>query len=109
VAARARRDAGVTAFLELRRAHAGDGGEALRRFHRRAVALVQPQLATFERVWQHGPQRAAATTHAQLEAIAAGAADHLADASVHRLDPPPAERRMGCCGTLGTYVAGRAR
>jgi hypothetical protein len=29
---------------------------------------------------------------------------HLAGASVHRLPPPPAERRLGCCGTLGTYM-----
>ena len=39
------------------------------------------------------------------ETLRRGDASHLLDASVHRLPPPPEERRMGCCGTLGVYVA----
>ena len=103
-AARARRDAAVAAFVELRRENEEDGGAALERFHRAAAALVRPQLDRFTAVWRAGPQAAASATLAQLEAMADGAADHLADASVHRLAPPAGARRMGCCGTLGTYV-----
>lgn len=103
-AARARRDAAVTAFGELRAAGAADGGVALARFHAAAAALVAPQLGRFQQVWRGGPAAAAAATSTQLAALAAGDATHLAAASVHRLSPPPAERRMGCCGTLGTYL-----
>jgi mannose-6-phosphate isomerase-like protein (cupin superfamily) len=104
-AARARRDAAVSAFVELRSAAEVDGGAALARFHAAAAALVRPLLDRFEQVWRDGPHAAACTTEAQLAALAAGDLHHLTEASVHRLDPPPAERRMGCCGTLGTYVA----
>ncbi len=102
-AARARRDAAVLAFGDLRASARGDDAP-LRAFHQAAVRLVQPRLKEFERVWDLGPSRSTASTHAQLAALAAGRADHLADASVHALPPPAAERRMGCCGTLGTYL-----
>jgi len=46
----------------------------------------------------------AEATGRQLAAMAAGNHAHLEEASVHRLAPPPGERRMGCCGTLGTYL-----
>jgi mannose-6-phosphate isomerase-like protein (cupin superfamily) len=104
-AARARRDAAVAAFLDLRRDTDRDGGASLERFHRAAAALVRPQLARFAEVWRSGPDAASAATRAQLEAMAQGAAEHLAAASVHRLPPPRGARRMGCCGTLGTYLA----
>lgn len=103
-AARARRDAAVEAFVTLRRDHETDEGAALAGFHRAAVALVQPQLDAFTAVWRDGPAAATRATSTQLDALAAGVAAHLADASVHRLAPPAGERRMGCCGTLGTYV-----
>jgi mannose-6-phosphate isomerase-like protein (cupin superfamily) len=104
VAARARRDAAVTAFLDLRASTEHDDGRALRRFHEAAAALVRPQLDRFEQVWRDGPAASVAATGAQLAALAHGDVAHLAEASVHRIDPPPAERRMGCCGTLGTYL-----
>ena len=104
-AARARRDAAVAAFLDLRRTNERDGGASLERFHRAAAALVRPELERFTDVWRAGPQAAAAATLAQLHAMAGGVATHLAAASVHRLAPPSGDRRMGCCGTLGTYVA----
>ena len=103
-AARARRDAAVEAFVALRRANDADGGATLARFHEAAVALVRPQLDGFTAVWRDGPAAATRATSTQLEALAAGITTHLADASVHRLAPPEGERRMGCCGTLGTYV-----
>jgi hypothetical protein len=99
-AARARRDAAVSAFVSLQAA--GEAG--LRAFHRAAAALVQPDLDRFGEVWSAGPMRVAADTGEQLEALARGVTSHFAGASVHRLAPPPDERRMGCCGTLGTYV-----
>jgi hypothetical protein len=43
-------------------------------------------------------------TGQQLAALAAGNPEHLAAGGVHALAPPPAERRYGCCGTLGTFV-----
>lgn len=103
-AARARRDAGVSAFLELRTASEGDGGAALRRFHDAAARLLRPQLDRFTKVFTDGPLQSVELTRAQLAAMAGGSAEHLADASVHRLAPPPDVRRMGCCGTLGTYI-----
>lgn len=53
---------------------------------------------------EQGPIAAVRATEAQLVSLTRGVAPHLADASVHRLPPPPAERRMGCCGTLGVYL-----
>jgi mannose-6-phosphate isomerase-like protein (cupin superfamily) len=103
-AARARRDAAVLAFGDLRAATARGDDAPLRAFHDAAVQLVQPRLEEFELVWNLGPERATASTRSQLEAMAAGDAGHLGDASVHSLPPPGTERRMGCCGTLGTYV-----
>jgi mannose-6-phosphate isomerase-like protein (cupin superfamily) len=105
VAARARRDVAVAAFLDLRRDTDRDGGASLERFHRAAAALVRPQLERFTEVWRAGPAAASETTRAQLDAMAGGGAEHLAAASVHRLPPPRGARRMGCCGTLGTYIA----
>ncbi len=103
-AARARRDAAVSAFADLRRDNDADGGATLARFHEAAVALLQPQLDAFTAVWRSGPAAVARATSEQLAALAGGVPTHLADASVHRLPPPSGERRMGCCGTLGTYV-----
>jgi hypothetical protein len=105
-AARRRRDRAVPEFRRLVAAtKAGDAGP-LRAFHAAAAALVRPRLAGWEGIWRDGPKAAADATGEQLAALAAGVATHLAAASVHRLPPPPAERRMGCCGTLGTYVVG---
>lgn len=103
-AAQARRDAAVAAFGALRAASEADDGAALARFHAAAAALVGPHLDRFERVWREGPAVAADATRAQLAALGGGDVTHLAAASVHRLPPPPEERRMGCCGTLGTYL-----
>lgn len=105
-AARARRDAAVPAFLDLRAATEAGDPAPLRAFHDAAVRLVQPRLDAFRATWSAGPLAAATTTGEHLDALAAGVADHLASASVHRLAPPPGERAMGCCGTLGTYVVG---
>jgi mannose-6-phosphate isomerase-like protein (cupin superfamily) len=103
-APRLRRDRAVPEFRRLVAAtEAGDPAPLLA-FHEAAAALVRPRLAAWEHIWRDGPLAAAERTGDQLAALADGVADHLAEASVHRLPPPPAERRLGCCGTLGTYV-----
>lgn len=103
-AARSRRDAAVTAFLDLRAASEDGDPAPLRAFLQAAVELVRPQLGAFRETWERGPERACTSTGAQLAAMAAGDMTHLHAASVHHLAAPGEERRMGCCGTLGTYI-----
>jgi mannose-6-phosphate isomerase-like protein (cupin superfamily) len=104
VAARNRRDLAVPTFLDLVYATERGDAQPLRTFHEAAAALVRPRLADFEKLWRDGPVAAVDRTEAQLAALASGASAHLADASVHAMPVPDAERRLGCCGTLGTYV-----
>jgi mannose-6-phosphate isomerase-like protein (cupin superfamily) len=98
-AARARRDLAVPEFLELRA-----DPVRLRAFHEAAARLVQPHVADWTTRWRQGPLREVEHTGDLLRALAEGDADHLQEAAVHRLPPPAAERRMGCCGTLGTFL-----
>jgi len=98
-AARARRDLAVPEFLELR----ADAAR-LRRFHQAAARLVQPNVADWTKRWRDGPLREVEHTGDLLRALAEADPDHLSDAEVHRLPPPQDERRMGCCGTLGTFL-----
>ena len=103
-AARTRRDLAVMSFLELRNAtRAGDTGP-LRAFHQAAARLVQPMVRDWTARWRAGPLREVEHTGDLLRALAEGDADHLGEAAVHRLPPPAVERRMGCCGTLGTFL-----
>ena len=104
-AARARRDLAVPAFNELRAATESGDPAPLRAFHGAAARLVQPQVAAWTGRWRDGPLREVERTGDLLRALAEADPDHLAGASVHRLPPPAAERRMGCCGTLGTFLA----
>lgn len=103
-AARSRRDAGVRGFTALRESAVAGDLEPLLRFHEAARRVVEPQLDRFADVWRRGPARVAAETGELIEAMRDGRAEHLRAASVHHIGPPPAERRMGCCGTLGTYL-----
>jgi mannose-6-phosphate isomerase-like protein (cupin superfamily) len=98
-AARARRDLAVPEFLELRADPA-----RLAAFHAAAARLVRPHVADWTTRWRQGPLREVEHTGDLLRALAEGDADHLRDAGVHRLPPPSDERRMGCCGTLGTFL-----
>jgi len=104
-AARRRRDAGVEGFLALRRAWEAGDHAALQRFHARAARLLAPRASRWKALHEAGPLAAVVATGRQIEAISRGDAQHLAEARIDRLPPPPAERRMGCCGTLGVYVA----
>ena len=102
---RERRDLAIPAFLDLVAATTARNPAPLRAFHAAAGALVRPRLSEWEAIWRAGPAAAADATRAQLAALASGEVDHLADASVHAIAPLAGERRLGCCGTLGTYVA----
>ncbi len=103
-AARARRDLAVPAFLELRSATASGDPAPLRAFHEAAARLVQPHVGAWAARWRAGPLREVERTGDLLRALSEADPDHLAEAAVHRLPPPDAERRMGCCGTLGTFL-----
>jgi mannose-6-phosphate isomerase-like protein (cupin superfamily) len=103
-AARVRRDLGVEGFGPLRAATEAGDPAPLREFHRAAARLVRPLVDDWGTRWRSGPLREVERTGDLLRALAEGDAAHLADASVHRLPPPAAERRMGCCGTLGTFL-----
>lgn len=103
-AARARRDLAIPAFADLRAATEAGDPEPLRAFHDAAARLVHPLVADWTSRWRTGPLREVERTGDLLRALAAGDADHLAEAAVHRLPPPAAERRLGCCGTLGTFL-----
>lgn len=96
-AVRARKDLAVEGFGRLTEG----GPEALARFHARAAALVAPAVPTWRGIWEAGPLAAAEQTGVHLAALADGDGSHLAASAVHALPPPGAERRYGCCGTLG--------
>lgn len=99
---RARRDLAVEGYAQL----IEGGAPARARLHRRAAALVAPAAAGWRPLWADGPLAAAEETGRHLAALASGDGAHLADAGVFSLPPPSAERRHGCCGTLGVAVCG---
>lgn len=105
-AARMRRDAGVEGFLRLRAALEREGRPALERFYAQVASLLAPRASAWRALLRAGPRSAVDATERQLEALARGDASHLGDAAVRELGPPGDERKMGCCGTLGTYVPG---
>ena len=103
-AARRRRDLAVETFGRfVAAASSGDFGP-LEQFHTAAAALVSGRVERWRSIWEAGPLEEAMRTGALLDALSNGDASHLREASVHRLDPAGDVRRMGCCGTLGTYV-----
>jgi mannose-6-phosphate isomerase-like protein (cupin superfamily) len=105
-AARRRRDLGVEGFVWWRDQVDKQGPGALRPLYERAAALVEPLVDAWRAVWRAAPLAAVEATAAQLDALGHADGSHLAESSVHRLPAPPDERRYGCCGTLGVYVAG---
>lgn len=98
---RARRDLAVEGWAALREGGPG----ALAALHRRAASLVRPRVEGWREVWSAGPLAAVEATAAHLVALAEGDPSHLAAAQTLALPPPPAERRHGCCGTLGVAVS----
>ena len=71
------------------------------------IDLAKDDLRALNQQLQTAARAAADATDRQIDALMRGSAPHLAEASIHRLPPPPSERGMGCCGTLGVYVAPR--
>lgn len=104
-AARARRDAGVLGFRALRDAMQRGDRAPYAHFHAQAARLLAPRAAAWQALHDRGPRAEVERTARRIEAIRRAEPAHLASASVHALPPPPSERRMGCCGTLGVYVA----
>jgi hypothetical protein len=94
-----RRDLAIDGFEALRRG----GPEALAAFYRAAVALKQPQLDGWRKIWESGPQLAASRTGDQLDALARGDIAHLTEAAVATLREPTERGRFGMCGLLDTY------
>jgi mannose-6-phosphate isomerase-like protein (cupin superfamily) len=95
-----RRDRAVEGFLRIRA-----GGEAaLRAFHDACAQLVEPHLDDWRTIWSDGPLAAATATGEQLDALAMLDHSHFDTATISA-KALAAERRFGCCGTLGTHVA----
>lgn len=101
-AARARRDLAMEGFLALRRATEAGDPEPLAAFHRAAAALVRPKAEDWRGRWERGAAAASEVTGAQLDAVARGDGDHLADACVHA-EQPSAYGKFGMCGRLDVY------
>jgi mannose-6-phosphate isomerase-like protein (cupin superfamily) len=98
-AAYRRRDLAITGFEALRQG----GQQALAEFYRAAVALKQPQLDGWRKIWESGPLLAASRTGDQLDALARGDITHLTRAAVASLTEPTERGRFGMCGLLDTY------
>lgn len=103
-AARARRDHAVEAFVDLRDAVSGGDVVALDALHEAAMRLVRPRFDEWGAIWRDGPVAEAMRTGSLMASLAEGDTSHLAEASVHRIPPTSDVRRMGCCGTLGTFL-----
>jgi mannose-6-phosphate isomerase-like protein (cupin superfamily) len=103
-AARERRDLAITGFTLLReRSEAGDR-RALEDFYRSAVGLKAPLLRDWEHRWRSGALATAERTGEHLRRMGDGDWSHLAEAGVHRLEPPAVkDRAYGMCGRLDTY------
>jgi hypothetical protein len=97
-----RRDLAVEGFLELRRECDREGERALSAFYEAGARLVADTIDAWRSVWRSS-LAAAERTGEQLELLASGRFDHLAEGTVHSLVPPP-NRRLGMCGTLNVYL-----
>lgn len=102
-ASQARRDLAVQGFLELRQRFATEGESALQNFYAAALKIVAPQLERWRTIWQNGPAIATQNTADQLTALQTGDFSHLLSGRLHSLLPEN-PRRLGMCGTLGTYL-----
>jgi len=100
--ARARRDLAMAGFTALREQSEAGNGEALEAFFAAAAALVRPQLASWRDRWQQGAAAASMRTGQQIEALAAGDHRYLREATVARIEQPPATT-LGMCGHLSPY------
>lgn len=102
-AARARRDLGVSGFLELRAAAERSDFEPLERFYQRAVHLVQPRVAAWRDTWEQGARAVALHTGTVLTTLAAGGSGSMLGAALFAAQPNAGAERFGMCGRLRTY------
>lgn len=102
-AAMKRRDLAVEGFHVLRRDYGIIGSDILETFYEMALPLLAPKLTAWENVWQNGPLAAAQTTGERLKALQSGDVSHLLNAATRTLNAN-ATRKLGMCGTLGTYL-----
>lgn len=109
-AAYRRRDLAVEGFHQLRARFEREGVSALEDFYRRALPIVAPKAGAWRAIWQAGPLRAVQETEAQLGSLERGDSGYLMQSGVYAIDPLSAEsRRLGMCGTLGTYLQEQSR
>ncbi len=102
-AAQARRDLAVEGFLELRSRFDNEGPDALSRFYSQALKIIRPQLSRWREIWKTGPLQAANETGRQLDSLEKGDVSHLSQGQLQSL-PQQEQRKLGMCGTLGTYL-----
>lgn len=103
-AAYRRRDLAVEGFSVLRRAYETQGAAALEEFYETALPLLQPKLGAWQDVWRNGAQAASQATGEHLAALQQGNVSHLMSGSAHAMEIPGTDRKLGMCGTLGTYL-----
>lgn len=105
-AASARRDRGVSGFLELKAAAVNGNFAPLERFHERAVRIVRDLVPDWRARWDAGVGSETRATDAALQALESGLAPHLRAAAV-RLAPAIAgaaqPEAFGMCGRLSTW------
>jgi mannose-6-phosphate isomerase-like protein (cupin superfamily) len=104
-AAYRRRDLAVEGFHRLRERYEAEGSGALKAFYRLALPLVASRLPAWRGIWERGPLRAAHDTGEQLDALGRGDIGGLMRGGVYALSAlTEDERKLGMCGTLGTYL-----
>jgi mannose-6-phosphate isomerase-like protein (cupin superfamily) len=102
-AAFSRRDLAVEGFNQLRERMTTHGALAMFDFYRSAIEIVWPNLKHWRSVWEKTVLAAARSTEKQLNSIAQGKTEHLADGRVYTLPAPGGERKLGFCGWLSPY------
>ncbi|MFG2788395.1 cupin [Streptomyces sp. NPDC048419] len=101
--ARRRRDLAVEGYLALREALVAGDNEPYLEFQRSAARLVREKVPRWRELWRAGALATAERTGAQLDALAAGDDDYLADATAHRTEPTRLGG-FGMCGRRDEYA-----
>ncbi|MER6267100.1 cupin [Streptomyces sp900105755] len=96
-AARRRRDLAVEGYLVLREALAAGDGGPYAEFQRAAARLVRAKVPRWRELWRAGALAAAERTGAQLDALQAGEASYLGEATAYDAAPT----RLGGFGMCG--------
>lgn len=109
-AARTRRDLALEGYEQLLAAIADEGAEAVMgRFYAHATRLVQPKIQRWQEIFEASVQAQTDQVRHQLDALAAGAPEHLRDSAVVRgslQTGGETPRAYGMCGRLQTWRGG---